>query len=389
MICVDESTIKWRVFKLWHLIKGCPQVTNIAGKPELVCIEVKDSSCVMSGIFLRLEIMEVKVAMSTKKYCDSTTLAGSAQILRLTEPWHNMGYAVVADGAFASVPTCVLLHKYGIYFTGLIKIAHKFYPLKFLQQQPMTFRGETFNLKAVCDGVKLLATVWNDPNKPGKPRKYLVSKCGSTARGKDCEQPRKKVNTLTGGMDDVTLVVPRSKVVEHYFTHAGAIDRANHVRQDGFQMERNVEVKDWERCAWISLLGFVAADAYAAWKLMGHQEDETTFMKKLCYELINNEKGVNCDDLVLEGGGRKRGKGKRKIESDDVESSDTVYPHLVRSLRELEGGEVREDCRLKCMFCGNKCTVYCRICSEPKNKKLVVFCCPSTGRDCMEKHLYE
>lgn len=156
------------------------------------------------------------------------------------------GRAGVADSAFASVPTAVLLYaEYGLYFTGLIKTAHKFFPLKYLQQRAMTSRGETFTLTAERNGVKLHATVWNDPCKPGKPRKYILSTCGSTVTGKACERQRKKVSKISGAMEDVTLVVPRSKVVQHYFTHAGAIDKQNRVRQDGFRMERNVEVKKW------------------------------------------------------------------------------------------------------------------------------------------------
>ena len=36
-------------------------------------------------------------------------LVGTAQLLRLTKPWHGSGRAVSADSAFASVATAVAL----------------------------------------------------------------------------------------------------------------------------------------------------------------------------------------------------------------------------------------------------------------------------------------
>lgn len=389
VICIDESTIKWRGFKAWHLTKGCPHVTNIARKPEPVCIEIKNSSCALSGIFWKLEIVENKAAMAKKKFCGGSMLAGTAQVLRLTDPLHNRGFAVVADSAFCSVPAAVECKKRGLDLTGPIKQAHRFYPKKKLETVEMRARGDTYNLTAEREGIKLLATAWADPNKPGKPRKLFLSTMGSTAAGNPCERPRKLINEITNTMDDVVLVVPRSKLVEHYFTHAGAIDKANRVRQDGLRLERNVEVKHWERRAWVSLLGFVGADAYAAWKLLGHKENEQTFLKKLCYELFYNEKGLNCDVLGEGGGKRKRGEGKKKEVAAGAPPQDRVYPHLVRPLKELPEAQDRSEFRLRCCFCGDKCTMYCRMCSRPDQERIVAFCNPSTGRDCMTKHLYE
>jgi hypothetical protein len=67
-LCVDESTIKWRGEDGAWNTNGCPHVSKIARKPETLSIEIRDLLCTQSGIFLALEIMEGKEAMSGKAH---------------------------------------------------------------------------------------------------------------------------------------------------------------------------------------------------------------------------------------------------------------------------------------------------------------------------------
>ena len=111
VLCIDESTIKWRGLRSFESKKGAPSVTNIIRKPEPVCIEVRDTADAPTGIHMRFDMMEGKEAMKHKKFCSPDLTAGTAQVLRLTEPWHGMGCVVVGDSAFASVQTAVELRK--------------------------------------------------------------------------------------------------------------------------------------------------------------------------------------------------------------------------------------------------------------------------------------
>ena len=63
--------------------------------------------------------------------------AGTAQVLRLTKPWHGTGRAVYADSAFASVTTAIACRQKGLHFTGLVKTA----TTKFLKKLISTIPG--------------------------------------------------------------------------------------------------------------------------------------------------------------------------------------------------------------------------------------------------------
>ena len=54
-------------------------------------------------IILQLEIQEGAEVMNTKEYISEYKLAGTALLLRLTEPWHGSGRAISADSAFAQL----------------------------------------------------------------------------------------------------------------------------------------------------------------------------------------------------------------------------------------------------------------------------------------------
>lgn len=396
MLCVDESTIKWRgADGAWH-INGCPHVSKIARKPETLSIEIRDLLCTKSGIFLVLEIMEGKEVMSKLPGVKDHG-AGTAQLLRLTVNFQGRGFAVAGDSAFASVHAAVQLALVGVYFIGLIKTAHKAFPLKFLKEHKFQARGDTKTLETTRDGVVVYAHSWADPNKPGKPHKHLVSTFGTTLPAEPSLRPRKKFNQQTGDMQDVVLVVPRTHMVAAYFDHAGGIDKSNRTRQDGFRLERAIEVKKWEVRAWMGLWGFVGSDAYHAWKLDGGEGTLSEFIERLAHELITNK--YDEEEVAAwrdrgtgvkrggEGEGRRQGgasKKKKSSEGDEVSAVPRYLWHTPVSVLTCR----RDISQVTCRVCGAKCALLCSRCSDLDSGLHYGLCNPSTGRDCMAQHMY-
>ena len=80
-----------------------PHVTCIERKPKGVGCELKNCADADTKIILQLEIQEGAAIMAAKEYVAEYMLAGTAQLLRLTKPWHGSGRAISADSAFATV----------------------------------------------------------------------------------------------------------------------------------------------------------------------------------------------------------------------------------------------------------------------------------------------
>ena len=119
-ICVDESISAWRGK---DCSDGMPHVTKIKGKPKGVGAELKDAACSQTQVIIALEIQEGKEEMATKKFIQEWKKAGTAQVLRLTEPWHGSGRVINADSPFASITTAEACRKYSLHLTGLVKTA--------------------------------------------------------------------------------------------------------------------------------------------------------------------------------------------------------------------------------------------------------------------------
>lgn len=66
--------------------------------------------------------------MASKEYVEEYTKAGTAVVLRLTQPWHGSGQAINGDTAFASVTTAMVCRDKGLHFTRLVKTATQIFP---------------------------------------------------------------------------------------------------------------------------------------------------------------------------------------------------------------------------------------------------------------------
>ena len=87
--------------------------------------ELKNCADADTKIILQLEIQESASIVANKEYIAEYKLAGTAQLLRLTKPWHGSGRAISAHSAFASVTTAIACRKKGMHFTGLSRQQHR------------------------------------------------------------------------------------------------------------------------------------------------------------------------------------------------------------------------------------------------------------------------
>ena len=163
--------------------------------------------------------------------------AGTAQVLRLTKPWHGTGRAVYTDSAFASVTTAIACRQKGLHFTGLVKTATTKFPKKFLDSWEYKELGDSVTLVAQHDGYPLIAHGWGD-----KVRKNFIFTRSVTLDGQPSNKRRwREMLDADGNKVGLTEAyvkhVKRSKLVKEYFDSASVIDINNHVRQGGLSLE--------------------------------------------------------------------------------------------------------------------------------------------------------
>ena len=265
-ICVDESMSVWRGKDGNFCSDGLPHVSKIDRKPKGVGTELKDAADAESKVIIQIEIQEGKEEMTKKEYMDVYKKAGTAQVLRLTKPWHGTGRAVYADSAFASVTTAIACRQKGLRFTGLVKTATTKFPKKFLDSWEYKELGDSVTLVVQHDGYPLIAHGWGD-----KVRKNFISTRSVTLDGWPFNKRRWR-EMLDADGNEVGLTeayvkhVNRSKLVEEYFDSASVIDINNHVRQGGLSLETAWKTQNWSSRVISIILGIIETDAYLMWK---------------------------------------------------------------------------------------------------------------------------
>ena len=73
---------------------------------------------------LHIEIQESKEDMANKDFTDRYA-KHTALVLRFTKMLHGKGNIVYGDSAFTSVETACAMLEHGMYYTGLLKTAHR------------------------------------------------------------------------------------------------------------------------------------------------------------------------------------------------------------------------------------------------------------------------
>ena len=180
--------------------EGMPYKTKVARKLEGVGAEMKSLACGETGILLKLDIMEGKEANQRKDYAQLYG-EGTAVTLRLTQEYYGTGRVVHADSAFSSVKTLLALQDRGLHFMGMVKTAHKEYPLAYLkswalghESEKEPVRGEFCLLEAeVENGLPFYALGWAD-----RKLKTIISNVGTTNPGTPSKRRRYKKEMVDG-----------------------------------------------------------------------------------------------------------------------------------------------------------------------------------------------
>lgn len=191
--------------------------------------------------------------------------------------------------------------------------------------------------------------------------------------------------------------IPRTVIVQQYFKYCGAIDRGNRVRQDGFRLEKNFEVKQWENRVIISLWGFVCANAYLGAKLEGCDENQSDWQEGLALEMLTNtlegcptNAGPATRSVVPPGGialvpGTTISEPAAPKRVDDATVG--TLRHNFQKVSILQTSTGSKTTKGTCKICQNPdATLFCISCSKSSNGGTQFVCGPSTGRQCLSWH---
>jgi len=127
--------------------------------------EIQDAACGRSGLTLQLRI--VTTADDQQSNLTAEELAGShgtAVLMRLVRPWAGTDRIVCADSYFASVVISLALKEAGLRFTGVVKTAHRRFPLASLSSRELGARGDHLSMVHLdaTGRPDMLALVWVD-----------------------------------------------------------------------------------------------------------------------------------------------------------------------------------------------------------------------------------
>lgn len=401
VICIDESSCKWCGLGDWYE-PGLPHITKCSRKPWNLAMEYKDAMDAETQIMLRMVIMEGKQVMDRRNAQEyPRKKAGTAMVLRLTEPWHGSFRQVVGDSYFASVECAVECKKKDLYFTGLVKTSSKMFPKQYLQNEvQFAFRGETKTFTATVDGHDIIAHVWNDPGKPGKPRKALITTCGTSTLTDPVQRPRKR-RLEDGTWETFYREIPRTNIVAHYFTWAGAIDRGNRQRMDDLRMEVTLEFKRWWLRVNTSFLAVIIVDTINAWQFFEAPGSFRTLVTYLCQQMVNNnlrgcpseevgremEPGVTREFWQATASEPVQRYGKVARGKTHAARAAGMPNHEILPIRTIPEYAESRNAKLTCRVCKHAdATLYCKTCGRNDHNQILALCNPSTKRQCCMLH---
>ncbi len=376
-ICVDESMSRWYGLGGDWIDVGLPTYRAIDRKPENGC-EIKASACGRSGIMLRLEIVKSPVD-DVRSDEDAGLPHGTAVTYRLVSPWAHSSRIVCADSYFASVRTAKFLYEKGLRFIGVIKTAHREFPLSYLGAVPMSGRGtwksliHTDEAKAIDVG----ALLWVD-----RERRYFVTTAGTTLPGNTIY--RERWSRVDNESRLITTETAIPNVAELYYQAASQIDRHNRCRQDDLRLEKKFRVREWSTRVNTSLLAICIVDAWLLYKGnrgSRYSMSPNEFYSTLAEQLIDNTYMAPST----------RSTAAQTVVNDVTKSG--IGPHLTSTSRKRK----REDGTVtnalyqgKCRVChqNRKTKWICSECTRTQSTDYWVCHC-ATGRDCFAKHLSE
>jgi hypothetical protein len=214
-------------------------------------------------------------------------------------PFFGEAHTLFADSAFSSVKTLLALAVHGIRFMGMVKTAHREFPMKYLQSwaagkdnEETPKRGDHILLESESgEGSKLYALGWAD-----RKAKFFVFNAGTTHPVDPSVRVRHKVIVENGEARTMTWEkkVNWPDAVRTYFQNFSVIDIHNHLRQGSLAVEQEWLTHTWWHRVFATIFGICVVDAYLVCKYVLKEEvvprdvNFTDFINKLAYQLIFN-----------------------------------------------------------------------------------------------------
>lgn len=381
-ICVDESISRWYGQGGHWISRGLPMYVAIDRKPENGC-EIQDAACGRSGLTLQLRI----VTSAADQHANMTAeeLAGShgtAVLMRLLRPWAGTDRIVCADSYFASVATALALNEVGLRFTGVIKNAHRRFPLASLASRELGSRGDQHSMVHLdaTGRPDMLALVWVD-----RERRYFVSTAGSSQPGIPLERVRWREMEDGAGAQRVALTVRQPEVAELYYGCCSQIDRHNRCRQDDLRLERKLGTHDWSMRVNISLLGICIVDAW----LLHHRARgpaasllQSNFYEQLASEMIDNT--LNAVGTRV----RALPDGPGQAASSPAYGVGTYLTPTSKRRKTPSGRRTSDHLAQRgCRVCRARTTLVCSTCRDTPDVGEVFLCGARSGRFCFAEHM--
>ena len=391
----------WKGAESEFCTDALPHISVESRKPVNRGTEAKAICDGQSNIMLKFEILEGKTVMQRKRYCQQYG-ATTATVLRLAEHYNGSGRIIIGDSWFSSMKTLCALKERGLFFIGIIKTAHRLYPIAYFRQWHKAgwtreFRrpiGSWIVLQARFqpDGVTLYpypitALCWHDI----KP-KMLVSNVGTTIRHPaDYERPRTRRVVVNGipTTERYSKKVQRPRLIEMFYRHFGAIDRHDAHRQGQLNLEDAWLTKTWWHRLFATIVGIIFTDSFFAYRWhenLRHNASPLSyiaFLDALAMSLIFNE-------WVIDRAARNV-----RMRPDEPEHGTPAHTLAflrdLRYYRHLKSDQFKERrARLRCRICHEQTSYYCVTCSKNRNDEMstrgIYPCCGQT-KDCFMQHI--
>jgi hypothetical protein len=332
---------------------------------------------------------------------ESEGSSGTASVLRLVENYFYSGRTIYADSTFASVRTALKCSEKGLHFMGLVKTAHKKYPMKYFKGLNNLTRGSSIHLVTENSFPKLIATAWSD-----KKLKTLISTCGTS--GAAISHKRKRyIAEPDGSVKIINKYTPIDLITSEYFHFCHKIDVHNHRRQGIVALERTLKTHSWSLRLISTILGIILVDAYMMFKqeqssveisssltdTTKGDEDESSFRDfthEVCKLLLTNTLGnsrflprnlyPHVEDLTPPN-------SHSNIQNVGCQLHPLSTNLSLQRKRERNGRKKSNSIQLRCSICKNHASFYCSNCSTVE--KIITICGPLSKSypSCLNKHL--
>ena len=405
LICVDESISRWYGQGGNWINIGLPMYIAIDRKPENGC-EIQTSCCATSGVMIRMKLVKSDAADTEAEHNEDTN-HGTQVMLHLIEPWLYTNRIVCADSYFSSVSSAMELLRRHTKYIGVVKQAHRQYPMAFLQQVVLN-RGLYKGLYTRAENSiapTLMAFVWVD-----RERRYFISSCSNIAPGLPYIRNRWRQIDPDDDAVNVNLEIDQPAAAEIYYSVCAKIDQHNRDRQSTLNLEKKMKTHDWAKRVGTSLLSICVVDT---WKVYNsttlhdpngnatpQNEAQKQFYSELITELIDNtidmpigaavaitprtivtpvhQIGLRAEPLLLD------------VQTGAPRSGSGIYLTPTKRLRMHRGEVTNQLYQGNCRVCKKKTKFVCAMCRyDHETKDECWICHAQSNRDCFARHVDE